>query len=147
MIDVHIDDFYHDVAATLLSLYQQFPRKVSLYVEDISGPDDVDEFGLHSPRHLSCIGALLWLKDEGFIRFDDLVREEAIEAATLTSKAFVRLIQPRPNDFLDQLSNEELSESALKQHSTLAFQLHKALTEHDSIQIRTLVERYFLGES
>lgn len=145
MIDVHIDDFYHDIGATLLSLYQQFPRKISLYIEDVSGPDDVDEFGLHSQRHLSCMGAMLWLQDEGYIRFEELVREEAIEAATLTQKAFVKLIQPRPDAFNQYDDGQEFSESAFKQHCTLAYQLHKALTEHNSIRVRELVETYFIA--
>ena len=77
MIDVHIDDFYHDIAVILLSLFQQFPRKVNLYVEDVSGPDEMDEFGLHTPRHLACVGAMMWLQDEGYIRYEDLAREES----------------------------------------------------------------------
>lgn len=144
MIDVHIDDFYHDIAATLLSLYQQFPRKVSLYIEDVSGPDDVDEFGLHSQRHLSCMGAMLWLQDEGYIRFEELVREEAIEAATLTQKAFVQLIQPRTDQIEGDEASSTISPSARDQRFTLANQLHEALVDRNSILVRSLVERYFL---
>lgn len=144
MIDVHIDDFYHDIAATLLSLYQQFPRKVSLYIEDVSGPDDVDEFGLHSQRHLSCMGAMLWLQDEGYIRFEELVREEAIEAATLTQKAFVQLIQPRTDQIEGDETSATISPSARDQRFTLANQLHEALVDRNSILVRSLVERYFL---
>jgi len=144
MIDVHIDDFYHDIAATLLSLYQQFPRKVSLYIEDVSGPDDVDEFGLHSQRHLSCMGAMLWLQDEGYIRFEELVREEAIEAATLTQKAFVQLIQPRTDQIEGDEASTAISPSARDQRFTLANQLHEALVDRNSILVRSLVERYFL---
>lgn len=144
MIDVHIDDFYHDIAATLLSLYQQFPRKVSLYIEDVSGPDDVDEFGLHSQRHLSCMGAMLWLQDEGYIRFEELVREEAIEAATLTHKAFVQLIQPRTDQIEGDGTSATISPSARDQRFTLANQLHEALVDRNSILVRSLVERYFL---
>lgn len=145
MIDVHIDDFYHDIAATLLSLYQQFPRKVSLYIEDVSGPDDVDEFGLHSQRHLSCMGAMLWLQDEGYIRFEELVREEAIEAATLTQKAFVQLIQPRNDQIEGDETSATISPSARDQRFTLANQLHEALVDRNSILVRSLVERYFLN--
>ena len=144
MIDVHIDDFYHDIAATLLSLYQQFPRKVSLYIEDVSGPDDVDEFGLHSQRHLSCMGAMLWLQDEGYIRFEELVREEAIEAATLTQKAFIQLIQPRTDQIEGDETSATISPSARDQRFTLANQLHEALVDRNSILVRSLVERYFL---
>ncbi len=143
MIDVHIDDFYHDIAVVLLSLFQQFPRKINLFVEDVSGADEVDEFGLHSPRHLSCVGAMMWLQDEGYIRYEDMAREESIEAATLTQVAFTRLIRPQKSMTPDD-SEVELSESVKHQRSTLAFQLHEAVKERDSIKIRALVEQYFM---
>ena len=54
MADIHIDDFYRDVAAIFLRLYALFPRKSTLFVEDISGPDQPDEFGLHHPRFEAC---------------------------------------------------------------------------------------------
>jgi len=50
MADLHIEDFYRDVAKIFLQLYAVFPRKTILYVEDISGPDEPDEYGLHHPR-------------------------------------------------------------------------------------------------
>jgi hypothetical protein len=37
MADIHIDDFYRDVAKILIRLYAMFPRKTTPYVEDISG--------------------------------------------------------------------------------------------------------------
>ena len=94
MNDVNIDDFYHDMGVILLTLFQQFPRKVSLFIDDISGPDDMDEFGLHSPRYLSAIGALMWLHDEGYVRYSDIIKQESAEDCTLTQKAFVKLIRP-----------------------------------------------------
>lgn len=139
MIDVNIDDFYHDIAVALLSLYQQFPQKVSLYIEDICGPDDADEFGLHSPRHLSCIGALMWLRDEGFIRYQDIVKQEAAEDCTLTSKAFKRLAFPKVEGNRKQMSSIE------KQQSSLVFQLHQAVKEQSSIDVRDLIEEHFLN--
>ena len=42
MSDLHIDDFYHDAGLILALLYAVFPRKTTLYVEDISGPDTPD---------------------------------------------------------------------------------------------------------
>ena len=51
MNDVNIDDFYHDMGVILLTLVQHVPRKVSLFIDDICGPYDMDEFGLHSPRY------------------------------------------------------------------------------------------------
>lgn len=98
MLDVHIDDFYKDCAATLLLGFRLFPRTQTLFIEDISGPDDVDEFGLHSPRHQAAFGAVLWLKDEGFIRFSAMDGQKSVDDFVLTSKAFSRLLKPDPRN-------------------------------------------------
>ena len=66
MADLNILDFYKDTALVLMSLQRVFPRKMDLFVEDLIGPDQVDEFGLHTKRHEACFGAMLWLADEGF---------------------------------------------------------------------------------
>ena len=47
-MDLQIDDFYKDAASGLLALYQVFPRKAALYVEDLIGREEPDEFGLPS---------------------------------------------------------------------------------------------------
>ncbi|SDK29647.1 hypothetical protein [Microbulbifer yueqingensis] len=91
--DLHIHDFYRDAARILLALFNQFPAPATVYVEDIAGPDTPDEFGLHSPRHLACLGAMTWLKHSGYIHFSQLVRQEAVEEAALTHSAFLLLIQ------------------------------------------------------
>lgn len=89
--DIHIIDFYKDTARALVSLYNAFPRKVELYVEDISGPDQEDEFGLHSKRHLACLGALLWLQEEGYIRYASQIRETGIDQVILSARTFTQL--------------------------------------------------------
>lgn len=94
MADIHVEEFYKDTAITLVQLYGAFPRRVNLFVEDIAGPDDPDDFGLHSRRHMACFGALLWLEEEGFLRYVDTIRQEALDQAVLTQKAFVRLSAP-----------------------------------------------------
>lgn len=91
MNDIHIEEFYHDIGLILSKLYSSFPRRVTLYVEDICGPDTPDEYGLHSDRHLSCLGAMTWLKDQGYIDFYSLVKQEAIDQAVLTQKSFIIL--------------------------------------------------------
>ncbi|GAA6133722.1 hypothetical protein NBRC116188_05110 [Oceaniserpentilla sp. 4NH20-0058] len=138
MNDVNIDDFYHDIGIILLSLFQQFPRKVSLFIDDISGPDEMDEFGLHSQRYLSAVGALMWLHDEGYIRYLDIIKQESAEECTLTQKAFVKLITPN-------LSKEKLANahSIEKRESTLAFQIQQALREQSSIDMQRIIEQYF----
>ncbi len=91
MSDIHIDDFYRDTAKILLALYISFPRKTSLYVEDISGPDEPDEFGLHSTRHESCLHTMMWLASAGYLQYEQLIRQEALENAVLTHRGFLTL--------------------------------------------------------
>lgn len=90
--DLHIHDFYRDAGRILLALFQQFPAPATIYVEDIAGPDTPDEFGLHSPRHLACLGAMTWLKECGYISFSQLVRQEAVEEAALSHRSFLLLV-------------------------------------------------------
>lgn len=98
MADIHVEEFYRDVAIALSQLYSAFPRRINLFVEDIAGPDEPDEFGLHSKRHMACFGALLWLAEEGFLRYVDTIRQEALDQAVLTgtpsSASAVRHRQP-----------------------------------------------------
>ena len=49
-MDLHIDDFYKDAAKGLLMLYQAFPKKTTLYMDDLIGYIPPDEFGLPSDR-------------------------------------------------------------------------------------------------
>lgn len=88
MLDIHITDFYNDTARVLTTLYRHFPRPVSVFVEDIGGPDTPDEYGLHSERHQAAFGTLLWLKDEGLIRYGDIERQLAFHHCVLTLDAF-----------------------------------------------------------
>lgn len=89
--DLHIDDFCQDVARTFIQLYKRFPIKDILYLEDVCGPDEVDEFGLHSKRYLACLAAVEWLANAGYLSYDSTIREEAYEGAVLTHKAFTFL--------------------------------------------------------
>lgn len=86
--DLHIDDFCKDTAKTLLVLYKRFPVKSALYVEDIAGADDPDEFGLHSPRFSAGFCTLLWLQEWDYIRFGATIRQEGVEEVVLTHRAF-----------------------------------------------------------
>ncbi|HCM05181.1 MAG TPA: hypothetical protein DIC30_04125 [Oceanospirillales bacterium] len=98
MLDVHIDDFFKDCAVILLHGFKCFPAKQILYVEDICGPDEADEFGLHSPRHLAAFGAIIWLQEEGYIRFSEIDRQESVDEFVLASKAFTRLLKADKED-------------------------------------------------
>jgi hypothetical protein len=94
MSDIHIDDFFKDAAIALDRLYGIFPRPLTLFVEDISGPAKTDEFGLPDERYMACFAALLWLGDEGYLRYSDTIRQEAIDQAVLTGRCFKVLTMP-----------------------------------------------------
>ncbi|MDH4561208.1 hypothetical protein [Pseudomonas sp. BN411] len=139
-MDLQIDDFYKDCATGLLQLYQAFPRRIALYVEDLIGPSEPDEFGLPSKRHESCLGALLWLADEGYLRFDSTIHFEALDQATLTEKGFLRMSRALPG----ALDNPEtLPPSILRVRASLAQQLREALRNADSERLVRLTRLIF----
>lgn len=94
MSDIHIDDFYKDTAKILVLLYGHFPRKITLYVDDISGPDTPDEFGLQSPRYQACFHTMLWLSTTGYLSYGQMVYQDALDEACLTHRAFLLLNSP-----------------------------------------------------
>lgn len=128
MLDVHIDDFFKDCAVILLHGFRGFPAKQTLYVEDICGPDDADEFGLHSPRHLSAFGAIIWLQEEGYIRFSDVDRQESVDEFVLASKAFTRLLHADKED----------------PTTSLAQRIEYVRLQGDSISLAHLMREHFL---
>lgn len=147
MIDLHVDDFYKDVAIILLQLYSTFPRPAPVYVEDVCGPDEVDEYGLHSARHLACLGTMLWLADEGYLRHEDTIRQEAVDMAVLTHKAFV-LLSARHEFVSDAEEQEEpdLPPSVLARRQTNVFRLNEAVRSQSSERIRQVVH-YLLARN
>lgn len=122
MNDLHIDDFYRDITKILLALYANFPRPASIYVADISGVDEVDEFGLHSDRHNACFHAMLWLANEGLIRYTDTIYSEGIDQAVLTHKAMQWL-------------------AARDQQGSAAQQLHTALKDGSTNRVTQTAQR------
>ena len=146
MSDIHIQDFYRDIGLVLSKLFATFPRKVTLYVEDISGPDQVDEYGLHSERHLSSLSAMIWLKDQGYIDYESLVRQEAIDFAVLTEKSFLLLtmqsslnLPPQMQQDLESLEQQSLPPYALKQAISNIAILRQALKTASSMNIERIV--------
>ncbi|WP_444904345.1 hypothetical protein ACJJIC_10010 [Microbulbifer sp. ANSA002] len=117
--DLHIHDFYRDAGRILLALFGQFPLPSTIYIEDIAGADTPDEFGLHSPRHLACLGALSWLKQSGYIHFSQLVRQEAAEEVVLSHRGFLLLINKEENS---GQSNAQLLNSAVRDGSSAKLQ-------------------------
>ena len=139
-MDLQIDEFYKDAASGLLLLYQAFPRKVALYVEDLIGREEPDEFGLPTPRHQSCLGALLWLADEGYIRFESTIGYDALDQATLSEKGFLRLSRGLPHAVAE---GEPVPPSVRRVQATLAYQLREALSSRQSERVVRLTRQLF----
>jgi hypothetical protein len=143
-MDLQVDDFYRDATAGLLLLYQAFPRKITLYVEDLIGHEEPDEFGLPSKRHLSCLGALLWLADEGYLRYESTIQYLALDQVVLTEKAFLRLTSTLSEP---EHSNSELPASVRRVHLSLAHQLRQAQRDGHGESLARLARQFFAGPS
>lgn len=139
-MDLQIDEFYKDAASGMLLLYQAFPRKVALYVEDLIGREEPDEFGLPSKRHQACLGALLWLAEEGYIRYDSTIAYDALDQSVLTEKGFVRLSRGIPHLLPE---GEALTASVRRVRATLAWQLREALGQQNSEKVARLTRLLF----
>lgn len=138
MSDLHIDDFYHDAGVILARLYATFPRKTTLYVEDISGPDTPDEFGLHSDRFSSCFSTMSWLADTGYLRYDSTIRQEALDQAVLTERGFLLLCAPCPLP-LKTAFDANTPPSIIANAHTNIQQLRAALKSRSSIEISQIM--------
>jgi len=139
-MDLQIDDFYKDAASGLLALYQVFPRKAALYVEDLIGREEPDEFGLPSKRHQACLGTLLWLAEEGYLRYESTIGYDALDQAVLSEKGFLRLSRSVPR----ALSDGEAPPPAVSRvQATLAFQLREALAQQHGERIARLTRQLF----
>ena len=146
MSDINVDDFFKDAARVLLVLYAAFPRRHSVFVEDICGNEEPDEFGLPSDRHLACFGAMLWMGEENLLRFEDTIRSEAIDQAVLTGSCFTLLsvpignrlspVVPSGSDVEVSSSTTDLPESILIEQSTHIYRIRQALEAKSSKLIR-----------
>ncbi len=139
--NLHIDDFNKDAARTLVFLYNYFPRKMDLYVEDISGPDEVDDYGLHSDRYLACMSAIIWLAEEGLIRYDALVKQESFDQAVLSKQSYVllnHLVQRED----DETTNGELPESIRRARRSRIAAFKQALQNGSSEQLSQVMTRF-----
>jgi len=155
MADLNLLDFYKDTAKILIQLHRSFPRKIEVYVEDLIGADHVDEFGLHSKRHESCFGTLLWLSDEGYLRFQTTIRQEAIDQAVLTSKAVVLLgtinqdlsigsATITATTTTSATAATELPPFEAKEKLTMIEHLRQALRSNSSEQLTTVMRTFFV---
>ncbi len=152
MADIHVEEFYKDSAIALVQLYGAFPRRINLFVEDIAGPDEPDEFGLHSKRHMACFGALLWLSEEGLLRYVDTIRQEALDQAVLTRDAFIRLSAPAPQALVKEFGTppespaSPLPPSVQEDLSTHIHLIRRALQTGHSARISQIMQATFFAD-
>lgn len=151
MADINIENFYKHIARTLNILYGAFPTKQAVYVDEVAGIDEPDEYGLHSPHYTAGFFALIWLADEGYLRYTDAIRQDGIDQACLTHKAFLKLSQPSDPIYTDPalqreeskvvsiLPAEELSPSVIEERKMVINQLRNALRSGSSIAINKVV--------
>lgn len=142
MADLNLLDFYKDSALVLMSLHRVFPRKMDLFVEDLIGPDQVDEFGLHTKRHEACLGAMLWLADEGYLRYASTVRQEGVDQAVLSAKAIVELTRICPS-LNTHLELEQVSEFETQQRLTMVEHMRRAVKSQSSEQLVQVMVAFF----
>ena len=136
MGDLHIEDFYRDTARILIHLYNRFPRKGAVFVEDIAGEDEPDEFGLHSSRHMACFGAMLWLAEEGLLRYESVIGQDAIDQAVLTAECFNRLATQYPQ-------GETAGASGLVREAALAVnRIRQCMASATSTELSETVHRF-----
>ena len=139
-MDLHIDDFYKDAAKGLLMLYQAFPNKSTLYMDDLVGYMAPDEFGLPQDRQQRCLSTFVWLAEEGYLRFQSTIRFEALDQIELCEKSFLRLskaIEPLPCALIDT------PPSVRRAQGSLANQLREALHIGQSERVIELMQLFF----
>lgn len=146
MFDLHIEEFFIDCFAVLSQLYQSFPSARAVFVEDISGPDNPDEYGVHSKRFQACFGAMLWLEKEGYLVYETTIRQEAIDQACLTSKGLLLLSRTAYDPSLQALreSLETVDESLPGKPNIDTL---KHLHRHGTSTQLALAMRFLIGQT
>lgn len=140
MSDIHIDDFCRDAALILLQLYGVFPRRASLYVADIAGEDEPDEVGLHSDRHMACLGTMLWLAEEGYLRYEAMIYQDGIDQAVLTGRSFTLLSSLSP--VLIAEPPPDAPPGIVAERQTLVEQMRAAVRSGESLKVTAIVRRF-----
>ncbi|HSB96794.1 MAG TPA: hypothetical protein VLC91_10105, partial [Spongiibacteraceae bacterium] len=134
MADLHIDDFYKDAALILLRLYGVFPRKHLLFVDEICGFEEPDEFGLPSARNAGCFSAMIWLGEQGYLQYEAAIRQEALDQTVLTEKGFLLLSSRSELPVLDaeNIAEAQLPLSVMAESLTNVAQLRRAIGSNSS---------------
>lgn len=138
--ELNIDDFCHDVGKILALLHQVFPRPIILSADDICGAEETDEFGIHSNRYLACFATMLWLAEEGYLRYAETLRNEGIDQVVLSGRCFAHLTRPRPEQVVANSDDGgALPESIALAQSSVVAELRRALSARSSADIRRCV--------
>ena len=143
MADIHIDEFYHDCAKSLVFLYNSFPRRVTLYVDDLISDSGTDEYGIPTRRHKACFDTLLWLSAEGYLHYQDRIRQDALDQVVLTEKSFLRLSLP----VLEIKPDNPVPSLIARKQATRAWQLREAINQGSSEPINQACQAFFTGSA
>jgi hypothetical protein len=137
MSDINIDDFFKDSAKSLVLLYSVFPRRQTLFVDDIYQSEEPDEFGMHSDRFRACFGALTWLGETNYLHFQDTIKDEAIDQAVLTGRSFTLLSSPASSTTVPETDQQNDLPALLQiEQATHIFRIKSALQQRSSTQLR-----------
>ncbi|MFT4799259.1 MAG: hypothetical protein ACJAYE_000387 [Candidatus Azotimanducaceae bacterium] len=152
MADINIENFYRHIAKSLHMLYTHFPTRAALYVDEVAGVDEPDEYGLHSPTYTAGFFAMLWLADEGFISYSDTIRQDGIDQAYLTHRGFLILTQitdelivelveapDSGGNVINLQPTEDMSPSLKEERMLVINQLRAALNSGSSIAVKKVV--------
>ncbi|WBA80550.1 MULTISPECIES: hypothetical protein [Endozoicomonas] len=143
MNDIHIDEFYQDCVKTLVQLYNSFPRLTTLYVDDLITNAGTDEYGIPNRRHKACFDAMLWLASEGYIRYQDTIRQDALDQVVLTEKSFLRLSLPTTAPDNPDNKKNDLPPSVARKQATMAWHCRQALNNKGSEAIARAALQFF----
>lgn len=162
MADINIENFYKHIAKILSILYSTFPSKSPVYVDEVAGIDEPDDYGLHSPHYTAGFFAMIWLAEEEYLRYQDTIRQDGIDQACLTHKAFLRLTEVADPIYTEPAqtdanvvpinsseqpdARDEPSPSVREEQKLVINQLRAAIRSGSSIAI-TKVVRHILRDS
>src|SRR5690606_40891324 len=104
--------------------------------------DEPDDVGMNSERHMACLGTMLWLAEEGYIRYETMVYQDGIDQAVLTGRSFTMLSSLSDVRYEDPAP--EMPAAVAVEKMTLVEQIRAALRSGESRKV-TAIMRYLLS--